>query len=51
MKKYWDLVKEKVSLYYISNWRSDSIFNKGKLIFISVTAFFILCKFIYSLFV
>ena len=51
MKKYWDIAKEQVTNYIISNWRSDSIFDKGKLIFIGVALFFVLWKLLYSLFV
>jgi hypothetical protein len=51
MKKYWDIVKKQVTDYIKTNWNSDSYFNKGKLIFIGVTLFFVLWKLIYSLFV
>lgn len=51
MKKYWEIIKNKVIEYTLLNWYSDSYFHKGKLIFIGVTLFFILCKLIYSLFV
>jgi len=51
MKKYWQLVKDKITDYVVYNWNTDGYFNKGKLIFIGVTLFFILWKLLYNLFV
>ena len=51
MKKYWELIKTKVKSFVITNWNSDRIFDKGKIIAIGIVLFFILWKLIYSLLV
>lgn len=49
MKKYWDIVKNKVINYTLTNWNSDRIFDKGKIIAIGVVLVFLLWKLIYSI--
>lgn len=50
MNRYWTLAKEYVKDYITTNWNSDSLFNKGKIIFIGVVVFFILVKIISTIF-
>lgn len=50
MKKYFDLIKNKIIDYTLSNWYSDKLFNKGKIIFIYIILLFIIIKLIYSIF-
>ena len=51
IKIYFELAKAKVIDYIKTSWNSDSIFDKGKVIFIGIGLFFVLCKIIYNLFV
>ena len=51
MKKYWNQIKYSVISYAVTNWNSDRIFDKGKIIAIGLVIFFILWKLIYSIFV
>ena len=51
IKKYWTLAKEYVKDYITTNWNSNSIFNKGKVIFIGLVAFFLIWKLLYAIFV
>lgn len=51
IKVYFELAKAKVINYVKSSWNSDSIFDKGKIIFLGIFAFFILWKIIYDIFV
>lgn len=50
MKKYWYLIKEKVTDFVVSNWKSDGYYNKTKIIFIAVVLFFMIWKLLYSIF-
>lgn len=51
MKEYWTIAKEYVKDYIITNWNSDSLFNKGKVVFIGLVAFFLIWKLLYGIFV
>ena len=51
IKKYWTLAKQYVKDYITTNWNSDSIFNKGKVIFLGLVAFFLVWKLLYAIFV
>ena len=51
IKIYFELAKQKVIDYVKTSWNSDSIFDKGKVIFIGIVLFFVLWKIIYNLFV
>jgi hypothetical protein len=50
MKKYWLIIKETAKDWVVDNWKSDLIFDKGKVIFVGIVAFFVLVKIIYSIF-
>ena len=50
MKRYWELIKEKVFNYVYENWNSKGYYNKGKIIFIGVVLFFMTWKLLYSIF-
>ena len=50
MKKYWLIIKEAAKDWVVDNWKSDLIFDKGKVIFVGIVAFFVLVKIIYSIF-
>ena len=49
MKEYWDLVKNKVVQYVKTNLESESIFDKGKIVFIAVVVILLFFKFIHSI--
>ena len=49
MKKYWDLVKNKVIQYVETNLESERIFDKGKIIFIGLVVFLLFFKVIHSI--
>ena len=49
MKKHWETAKEKITEYVISNWRSDYIFNKGKVVFIGIVLLCVLLKIVFSI--
>lgn len=51
IKKYWSIVKEATKNWVVDNWKSDLIFDKGKVIFVGIVAFFVLVKIIYDIFV
>ena len=51
MEKYWNQIKYSIVSYVITNWNSNRIFDKGKIIAIGVVIFFILWKLIYNIFV
>ena len=51
IKKYYDIAKAEATKWVVDGWNSDSIFQKGKVIFVGVVLFFILWKLIYSIFV
>lgn len=51
MKKYWNNIKYEVIAFAVTNWNSDRLFDKGKVIFIGIVIFFLLIKFIYEIFV
>tara|TARA_R110002050_G_scaffold267487_2_gene409164 strand:- start:337 stop:492 length:156 start_codon:yes stop_codon:yes gene_type:complete len=51
MRRYWELIKEKISDFVVSNWQSDNYYDRGKIIFIGVVLFFMTWKLIYSIFV
>ena len=51
IKKYWSIVKEAAIDWVVDNWKSDLLFDKGKVIFVGVIAFFVLIKIIYDIFV
>ena len=51
IKKYWNIVKEAATDWVVDNWKSDLIFDKGKVIFVGIVVFFVLIKILYSLFV
>ena len=40
MKQYWNQIKYSIVSYVITNWNSDKIFDKGKIIAIGVVIFF-----------
>lgn len=48
MKKYWDFIVDKVKNYVVTNWQKEGYFDKGKIIFIGLVAFFLIWKIIYS---
>lgn len=50
IKMYLEYAKDKVVNYVKKSWKSDSIFDKGKIIFIGVLIFFLLWKIVYSIF-
>jgi hypothetical protein len=50
IKKYYDIAKAEVTKWVFNGWNSDSIFQKGKVIFVGIIAFFILWKIVYSIF-
>ena len=49
IKEYGTLAIEKIKKWYFINW-NDGLYNRGKTIFVSVFAFFVLVKIIYSIF-
>jgi len=49
IKQYFNIAIDKVKKWYLLNW-NGGIFNRGKTIFVSVVAFFVLVKIIYSIF-
>ena len=51
IKKYWSIVKEAAKDWVVDNWKSDLMFDKGKVIFVGVVVFFVLIKIIYDIFV
>ncbi len=51
IKIYFELAKAKVINYVKTSWNSDSIFDKGKIVFIGIGLFFVLWKIIYNIFV
>ena len=51
IKKYWTIVKEAAIDWVVDNWKSDLIFDKGKVIFVGIVVFFVLIKIIYDIFV
>ena len=51
IKKYWTIVKESAIDWVVDNWKSDLIFDKGKVIFVGIVLFFVLIKIIYDIFV
>jgi len=51
IKKYWSIVKEAAKDWVVDNWKSDLIFDKGKVIFVGIVVFFVLIKIIYDIFV
>lgn len=51
IKKYWSIVKEAATDWVVDNWKSDLMFDKGKVIFVGIVVFFVLIKIIYDIFV
>ena len=51
IKKYWSIVKKAAIDWVVDNWKSDLIFDKGKVIFVGIVVFFVLIKIIYDIFV
>jgi hypothetical protein len=51
IKKYWSIVKEAAKDWLVDNWKSDLIFDKGKVIFVGIVVLFVLIKIIYDIFV
>tara|TARA_R110000787_G_C13324448_1_gene436758 strand:+ start:375 stop:533 length:159 start_codon:yes stop_codon:yes gene_type:complete len=51
IKKHYNITKKKAIKWVVDGWNSDSVFGKGKVIFVGVLVFFILWKIIYSIFV
>ena len=51
IKKYWTIVKEAAIDWVADNWKSDLMFDKGKVIFVGIVVFFVLIKIIYDIFV
>ena len=51
IKKYWSIVKKAAKDWVVDNWKSDLLFDKGKVIFVGVIACFVLIKIIYDIFV
>lgn len=49
IKEFGGLAIDKIKKWYFINW-NGGMFNRGKTIFISVIAFFVLVKIIYSIF-
>ena len=49
IKEYGNLAIDKVKKWYFINW-NGGMFDRGKTIFVSVIAFFVLVKIIYSIF-
>lgn len=49
IKEYANLAIEKIKKWYFINW-NGGMFDRGKTIFVSVVAFFVLWKIIYSIF-
>ena len=50
IKKYWSIVKEAAIDWVVDNWKSEYMFDKGKVIFVGIVAFFIVVKVLHSLF-
>ena len=50
IKKYYDIAKAEATKWVVDGWTSNEIFQKGKVIFVGIVAFFVLCKIIYSIF-
>ena len=50
IKSIYNKGKLAVMGWIINNWHSDSIFNKGKVIFAGIVGFFVLIKIVYSIF-
>ena len=50
IKKYYDIAKAEVTKWVFGGWNSESIFQKGKVIFVGIIAFFIIWKIVYSIF-
>jgi hypothetical protein len=51
IKKYWSIVKEAAIDWVVDNWKSEYMFDKGKVIFVGIVVFFVLIKIIYDIFV
>lgn len=51
IKKYWSIIKEAAKDWVVDNWNSELIFDKGKVIFVGIVAFFIIWKLLYDIFV
>ena len=49
MIDFFNNIKQKIKSYLIVNWLSDSIFDKGKIIFMGVVLFFLLVKIIHAI--
>ncbi len=49
MKEYYELAKMKIKNYILSNWQSDYIFNKGKVVFIGIILLCILLKIVFTI--
>lgn len=43
-----ETIKLNIKKYIFENWNSERMFDKGKIIFIGLIAFFLLWKLIYS---
>lgn len=50
LKEFYYIGKNKIKDYILTSWKSDNIYDKGKIVFIGVILFFILVKIIYSIF-
>ena len=51
IKKYWSIVKEAATEWVVDNWKSELMFDKGKVIFVGIVAFFLIWKLLYAIFV
>lgn len=49
IKEYGNIAIDEIKKWYFINW-NDGLYNRGKTIFVSVVAFFVLIKIIYSIF-
>ena len=49
IKKYYDIAKAEATKWVFNGWYSNSIFQKGKVIFVGIILFFIIWKIIYNI--
>ena len=50
IKKYWSIVKEAAKDWVVDNWKSEYMFDKGKVIFVGIVLLFLFIKILYAIF-
>lgn len=51
IKNFYNKAKLNIVYFVVSNWNSDRLFDKGKIIFIGIVLLFLLIKLIYTIIV